>query len=64
MRFVEHPWINSNTIEKRAYQDHVASIAVSGNTLCVLPTGMGKTSVAALVVANCLLEDHEKKINY
>jgi len=62
MHFVEHPWINPNTIEKRSYQDAIASIAATGNTLCVLPTGMGKTSIAALVAADRLLKYKDAKI--
>ncbi|KHO47738.1 MAG: fanconi anemia group M protein [archaeon GW2011_AR5] len=51
MHFVTHPWINPGTIENRAYQENVVKNALTANTLCVLPTGMGKTSIAALVAA-------------
>lgn len=60
--FVSHPFINKNTIEKREYQDEIAKTALSGNTLCVLPTGLGKTNIAALVVAGRLQKDMNKKI--
>lgn len=62
--FVSHPWINSNTIEKRRYQDDIASRAVSKNTLVVIPTGLGKTSIAALVAADRLKKDMKKKIMF
>lgn len=62
VEFVSHPWINSGTIEKRPYQENIAKTAMKGNTLCVLPTGLGKTSVAAMVTAERLLQDHGKKI--
>ena len=54
MEFISHPWINKNSIEKRSYQENVAKTVLTGNTLCVLPTGLGKTNVAVLVVAECL----------
>ncbi|HLD48865.1 MAG TPA: DEAD/DEAH box helicase [archaeon] len=60
--FVSHPWINPNTIEDRDYQKNIVKTAVSGNTLCVIPTGLGKTSIAALVAADCLQKDMNKKI--
>ena len=62
MQFVEHPWINPNTIEKRSYQENVVKTAIGSNTLCVLPTGLGKTNIAALVTANRLEKDFNKKI--
>jgi len=36
--------------------------ALRGNTLCVIPTGLGKTSIAALVAAERLRSDSEKKV--
>ena len=62
LMFVSHPWINPNTIEDRDYQKNIVKTAVSGNTLCVIPTGLGKTSIAALVAADCLQKDMNKKI--
>lgn len=62
MEFVCHSWIRPNSIEKRLYQEKIASSALSGNTLCVIPTGMGKTSIAALVVAERLKKDMKRKI--
>lgn len=53
-KFVSHPWVNPGTIEARAYQDAIVKTALTGNTLCVLPTGLGKTSIAALVAAERL----------
>ena len=44
-------------IAPRAYQSAIAASALSrGNTLCVLPTGMGKTLVAFLVMEKKLSE--------
>ena len=60
--YVNHPWINANTIEHRDYQDKIVNTAVSFNTLCVIPTGLGKTSIAALVAAKRLEKDSNGKI--
>lgn len=62
MEYFSHPWINTGTIESRAYQENIARTALTGNTLCVLPTGLGKTNVAAIVVAERLQNDMHKKI--
>ncbi len=60
MEFVSHPWINPNTIEKRDYQERIVNTAVTGNTLCVIPTGLGKTSIAALVAVDCIRRGGKK----
>ena len=44
--FVVNPWINPNTIEKRDYQENIVATAIKFNTLCVIPTGLGKTAAA------------------
>jgi len=61
--FVLHAWINPNTIEARDYQEAIVKTALTGNTLCVLPTGLGKTSIAALVAAERLSRAFEAKKN-
>jgi len=60
--YVVHPWIHPGAIEARAYQDNIMNTALTGNTLCVLPTGLGKTPIAALVAAHRLEKDMNKKI--
>ena len=62
MHYVSHSWLNENVIEKRDYQEQIVNTALSGNTLVVLPTGLGKTSVAALVAAETLRRKPEGKI--
>ncbi len=54
MEFVHHPLIKENTIERRSYQIAIASTALMRNTLVVLPTGLGKTVIALLVIASRL----------
>jgi Fanconi anemia group M protein len=52
--FVKHPLIKSGKIRARAYQINISLKALTENTLVVLPTGLGKTVIALLVVAERL----------
>lgn len=52
--YVDHPLLKRETIEKRAYQVNIAASCLERSTLVVLPTGMGKTVIAALVIAERL----------
>lgn len=49
--YVKHRWLKNNMIQKREYQESIVKTALKGNTLCVLPTGLGKTAIAAMVAA-------------
>jgi Fanconi anemia group M protein len=51
---VEHPLIAPDSIEERAYQRALADSCLRSSTLVVLPTGMGKTVIALLVIADVL----------
>lgn len=62
MDFVSHPWLNPGAIESREYQQDIARTVLTGNTLCVLPTGLGKTNLAALVAAQRLQQDSSGRI--
>ena len=54
--------INYSEIKPRLYQEFIASTAIEKNTLCILPTGMGKTLVAIMVAAHRLEKFPKTKI--
>jgi Fanconi anemia group M protein len=58
--FIEHPLIKPRTIEKRMYQVNIANSALKQSTLVVLPTGMGKTIIALLLISDVLKEKKGK----
>lgn len=60
MEYVNHPLIKENTIERRMYQISITTTALTKNTLVVIPTGLGKTTIAALVIASRLLNEDGK----
>jgi ERCC4-related helicase len=54
MKYVSHPLIRPQTLEERRYQLSIALQALDGNTMVVLPTGLGKTAISLLVAASRL----------
>ncbi|MEM0360204.1 MAG: helicase-related protein [Candidatus Diapherotrites archaeon] len=55
--FIEHAFIKENTIEARDYQASLAkSVIEKGSSLIVAPTALGKTVVAAIVIAEMLAQ--------
>ncbi|MCJ7517417.1 MAG: DEAD/DEAH box helicase, partial [Methanomassiliicoccales archaeon] len=52
--FIKHPLIRENSIDEREYQTALANSCFESSTLIVLPTGMGKTVVALIVMAKTL----------
>ncbi|MDO9097154.1 MAG: DEAD/DEAH box helicase [Candidatus Methanoperedens sp.] len=52
--YIAHPLIKTNTVEKRLYQLALAGQAIRKSNLIVLPTGLGKTIVALLVMVSSL----------
>jgi len=54
VQYVNHPLIKTDTVEQRLYQLALAGEAIKKSTLIVLPTGLGKTIVALLVMVSRL----------
>ena len=54
MEYIVHPLVKSGTVEKRVYQLNLAAAALKESSLVVLPTGLGKTIVALLVIVQRL----------
>lgn len=54
VEFIKHPLIKSDTVEQRLYQLSLAGEAIKKSSLIVLPTGLGKTIVALLVMVSRL----------
>ena len=60
MSCITHPFIRPGTLESRAYQLSIAMRALDGNTMVVLPTGLGKTAIALIVAASRLYNEKGK----
>ena len=58
--YVEHEFIKPDSVEYREYQVSIAKAATWKSTLVVLPTGLGKTVIALLVIAEKLKEKKGK----
>jgi Fanconi anemia group M protein len=56
---IKHKFIKENKVEQRQYQINIANSVNKKNSLIVLPTGMGKTIIALLLIA----EELKKKDN-
>jgi len=52
MKYITHPLICPESLEERRYQLNIALHALEGNTMVVLPTGLGKTAIALIVAAS------------
>lgn len=50
--YIKHDFIKKDSVERREYQYNIANSATNASTLVVLPTGMGKTIIALLVIAD------------
>jgi len=56
----KHEFIKENKVEQREYQINIANSANKKNSLIVLPTGMGKTIIALLIIAEELKKKNNK----
>ena len=52
--FVEHPFLRPNEVRALPFQLDLARVGLDEDLLVVLPTGLGKTVIAALVAAELL----------
>ncbi|HXW98660.1 MAG TPA: DEAD/DEAH box helicase, partial [Methanomicrobiales archaeon] len=52
MKYITHPLVRADSLEERRYQLTIALHALEGNTMVVLPTGLGKTAIALIVAAS------------
>ena len=48
--FLEHPLLKPQTVEKRLFQLDLAATALKSSCLIVVPTGLGKTVIALMVL--------------
>jgi len=60
--YLKHPLIKENTLQAREYQQSILLSALNKNTLCVLPTGLGKTNLAILLAAHRLQQFPDSKV--
>lgn len=60
--WINHKYIHKNKIEGRIYQQDLAIAALKKSTMIIAPTAMGKTVIAALVVAERLRKYPNSKI--
>ena len=55
--YYKHKLIKPNSIESRDYQVNLANDAKNENSLVVLPTGLGKTTIALQIMAHILSQN-------
>lgn len=58
--YINHEFIKPDSIEQREYQINIATSAEKNNTLVVLPTGLGKTVIALIIIAKQLKKENNK----
>ena len=57
IEYIEKKYIQKNSVEKRDYQINLANQAMNENCVVVLPTGLGKTTIALHVIAKYLSQE-------
>jgi Fanconi anemia group M protein len=58
--FLTNEYIKKESIEKREYQINIAKSALKENSLVVLPTGLGKTIIALILIAEHLKKNKNR----
>lgn len=58
--FIQKDFIKPNSIERREFQIKIANSALEENTLVVVPTGLGKTVIALILIADDLKKNNDK----
>jgi len=58
--YITQEFIKPESVERREYQVNIANSAAKANTLVVLPTGMGKTIIALLLIEKQLQKENNK----
>ncbi|MHA1985914.1 MAG: DEAD/DEAH box helicase [Promethearchaeota archaeon] len=60
--FISHPLIKQNFVARRDYQEAIFINCLNHNCLVVIPTGLGKTIIALMLVVHRLTEIPNSKI--
>ena len=60
--FITHPLIKKDLIKRRAYQENIFINCLNKNSLVVIPTGLGKTIIALMLVVQRLTENEDSKV--
>lgn len=58
--YIKKELLKNGIIEVRTYQEKILKSCLNKNTLVVLPTGLGKTIIALLIIAEKLKNSNEK----
>ncbi len=58
--FLTNEYIKKESVEKREYQINIAKTALKENSLVVLPTGLGKTIIALILIAEQIKKNNKK----
>jgi len=61
MEFIDHPLVKKDTVMARVYQETIVDSCREKNSMVVLPTGLGKTIIAALLTVY-RLQKHDGKV--
>ncbi|ODS41390.1 MAG: hypothetical protein A7315_06410 [Candidatus Altiarchaeales archaeon WOR_SM1_79] len=60
--YITHPLIKPDKVKLRQYQEKAVARAIEASTMVILPTGLGKTIIAAMVSAHRLKQFPDSKI--